>query len=229
MPFRFAIIRWNILDDKGLVLICTFGLRGSTFPNMVAERAVPFTLSVHKALEEGLGVQSTIGATFGKVYCGIVGGMERHEFAALGPSVNLAARLMSFEDNPGVLVDKNVRLLTNQVYFKPLPPVEAKGYDDPVPIFEPISNATESRWGHVKKDFVGRESEVKEIMKQAKCVVDDGRVSKMLFVSAMSGTGKSTLMVNATEHVRAMVRKMHKKVVITRNISQEGSSRIPFR
>ena len=222
-------VRQFILDDKGLILICTFGLRGSTFPNMIAERAVPFTLSVHKALEEELGVKSTIGATFGKAYCGSVGGLERHEFAVLGPSVNLAARLMSNKDNPGILVDKNVRLLTTKIFFKPLPAVNAKGYNEPVPIFEPLQNKDDTHWGRLKKDFIGRVNETKAIMRLAKDVEFHGTASKMLFISAVEGSGKSTLMVQATEHVRAMMKKMDKRLIVTRNISNDGDSRLPFR
>ena len=221
-------LRQFILDDKGLVLICTFGLRGSTFPNMIAQRAVPFSLSIHKALEEELGIKSTIGATFGKAYCGVVGGIERHEFAVLGPSVNLAARLMASEGNPGILVDKNVRLLSSQVFFKPLPAVKAKGYDEPVPIFEPKKHVADNEWGQAKRNFIGRENEIKSILCTAKDVMFHGPVSKLFFMSALSGSGKSTLMVQTTALVRAMAKKLQKRVIITRNISNEGDTRIPF-
>ncbi|KAL3763332.1 hypothetical protein ACHAW5_010999 [Stephanodiscus triporus] len=226
-------LRQFMLDDKGLVLICTFGLRGSTFPDMVAQRALPFSLSIHRALEEDLGVKSTVGATLGKVYCGVVGGLERHEFAVLGPSVNLAARLMASDKNHGVLVDKTVRLLTTQVFFKPLPPVKAKGYDEPVPIFEPMKLASTRSLsdGHrmkAKNNFFGRAGELKQILRIAKEVTLHDSTSKLLLVTAMSGSGKSTLMIQATELVRAMVEKMHKQVIITRNISNEGDSMIPF-
>ncbi|KAL7554113.1 hypothetical protein ACHAWF_017514, partial [Thalassiosira exigua] len=240
-------LRQFILDDKGLVIICTFGLRGSTFPNMIAQRAVPFGLSIRRALKEELGVACKVGATFGKAYCGIVGGRERHEFAVLGPSVNLAARLTGHVHNPGILVDKNVRLLTSHVFFKPLPAVKAKGYDDPVPIFEPVPTSNPNpvdegrgRWGRVRKDFVGREEETKRIMRVAKDMGGGGggsgggggrgerRAAKMIFVEAASGTGKSALIVQATEHVRAMMRRMDRRVVVTRNVSNEGDSRIPF-
>ena len=63
---------------SGLVLIGTFGLRGSTFPNMVSERALPATIALHNALQTQLGVDNRIGATFGEVYCGAVGGVKRH-------------------------------------------------------------------------------------------------------------------------------------------------------
>ena len=124
-------LRQFIIDDKGICLICTFGLRNSTFPNMISQRALPLTRSIYDALQE-LGIKSKIGATFGRAYCGVVGGISRHEFAVMGPSVNLAARLTG-KSNPGIiLVDKSIRLLTNsQIFFKPHPAVNAKGYDEP--------------------------------------------------------------------------------------------------
>lgn len=222
-------LRQFILDDKGLVLICTFGLRGSTFPNMITERAVPFSLSIHRALEENLGVKNTVGATFGKVYCGVVGGLERHEFAVLGPSVNLAARLMISKVNPGVLVDKNVRLLTSQLYFKPLPAVNAKGYDEPVAIYEPIKHAVENPLGQMKRSFVGRTNEINQILQIAKEVMLDDPTSKLFFITASSGSGKSALIIHATELVHDMFKKMNRRVIISRNVSNEGDSRIPFR
>jgi hypothetical protein len=155
--------------------------------------------------------------------------LERHEFAVLGPSVNLAARLMSNKDNPGILVDKNVRLLTTKIFFKPLPAVTAKGYNEPVPIFEPLQNKDDTHWGRLKKDFIGRVNETKAIMRLAKDVEFHGTASKMLFISAVEGSGKSTLMVQATEHVRAMMKKMDKRLIVTRNISNDGDSRLPFR
>jgi class 3 adenylate cyclase len=85
---------------KGVVLIATFGLRGSTIPGMIAERALPFATTIHRDLLKELGVENRIGMTMGSVYCGVVGGILRHEYAALGPSVNLAARLMASTENP---------------------------------------------------------------------------------------------------------------------------------
>jgi class 3 adenylate cyclase len=85
-------MRQFVMDDKGMVFIATFGLRGSTFPNMVGERALPATIAIYNALQYELGVDAKIGATFGDAYCGAVGGEKRHEYAVMGPSVNLAAR-----------------------------------------------------------------------------------------------------------------------------------------
>ena len=44
----------------------------------MAERALPATIALHNALQSQLGVDNRIGATFGEVYCGAVGGVKRH-------------------------------------------------------------------------------------------------------------------------------------------------------
>ena len=82
-------LRQFIVDDKGVVLIATFGLRGSTFPNMVENNCLPATFSIQRSLTSELGVATKIGATFGKVYCGVVGGVRRHEFACMGAPVRI--------------------------------------------------------------------------------------------------------------------------------------------
>ena len=223
-------LRQFIVDDKGVILIATFGLRGSTFPNMISKRALPLSRLIHNDLQEELGVKSKIGGTFGRAYCGVVGGLVRHEFAVLGPSVNLAARLCVSNFNPGILVDKVVRLLSSdsQIFFKPLPPVKAKGYDEPVPIFEPI-RSNESQWGKWNHTFVGRSNEIQQIMQVAKCIALNNDASKFIFVSAESGSGKSAMITQTTARVRAMTQKMKKRIIVTRHISNEGDSRVPFR
>jgi len=131
-------LRQFIRDDKGVVLIATFGLRGSTTPNMVAACALPATQLVHDRLRDNLGIECCIGATYGPVYCGVVGGVRRHEYAAIGPNVNLAARLMASKQNKGILVSDKVKDASDLKYhFKSYGSVAAKGYANPIPIYEP--------------------------------------------------------------------------------------------
>jgi len=77
-------LRQYIVDDKGVVLIATFGLRGSACQNMLTKHALPATHDIYTSLIDELDVKSKIGATFGRAYCGVVGGWKRHEFAVLG-------------------------------------------------------------------------------------------------------------------------------------------------
>ena len=53
-------------------------MRCLNFTTRVAERALPATIALHNALQSQLGVDNRIGATFGEVYCGAVGGVKRH-------------------------------------------------------------------------------------------------------------------------------------------------------
>jgi class 3 adenylate cyclase len=71
----------------------------------VVNNGLPAPFSIHKASQEELWVENRIGATFGRVDCGVVGGVTRHEFSVLGAAVNLAARLMQSAINNRILVD----------------------------------------------------------------------------------------------------------------------------
>lgn len=138
----------------------------------MSNNGLPAIFAIHRSLKSELGVENRIGATFGKAYCGVVGGVRRHEFAVMGACVNLAARLMASKVNKGILVDEAVSGQADARYtFNSLPPVQAKGYgtasclhlysflfefcdlgltpflssciiDHPVPILEPIEHST---------------------------------------------------------------------------------------
>ena len=222
--------RQFIVDDKGLVLIATFGLRGSTFHSMVSERALPSTIAIHNILLSELGVQTRIGATVGNSYCGVVGGLMRHEYAVLGPSVNLAARLMTSTKNPGILVDNAIRLMAYKSYgFRALHPVEAKGYTEPVPIFEPLS-PLQRRGGCIKPNFVGRRRELGELKSIAShmALSSTNAPSRLILVSGISGLGKSTLVVHAIEEIRQTLRILKKRIVVTKYVSRESDILTPF-
>lgn len=221
-------LRQFIVDDKGVVLIATFGLRGSTFPNMVAERALPATITLHNAMQNELGVQNQVGATIGSTYCGVVGGIKRHEYAVMGPSVNLAARLMSSPKNPGILVDYAVRMAADRSYaFNALPPVKAKGYSEPVPIFEPLS-PLERSWGRVQPNFVGRKEEIMCLKGMAREMALTQCPSKIVYITGESGMGKSTLVVHAIEHVRKLMSATRRRVIVTKHVSKESDLLVPF-
>lgn len=138
------------------------------------------------------------------VYCGPVGGENRYEFAVMGPTVNLAARLMCSEKNPGILVDNAVRKIAAQSFsFNALEPVVAKGYVNVVPIFEPLANRNRV-CGKLEPNFAGRENEVGQLISMAREFVHaTKRVdSKLVVVSGPSGLGKTTLLAQAVYEIR---------------------------
>ena len=217
---------------------------------------MPATQAIHKALRDELGVDTRIGATFGTVYCGVVGGIRRHEFSVMGAPVNLAARLMESKGNNGILVDESVRALCSGSFvFRNLPSVTAKGYDRPVEIAEPLHKVSAKRKKGPAFPFVGRQEEKSEIFLRAMKVLDDA-ASNAVVIGLMgeagtfhcrtlsrhnstsciptnilicdSGMGKTRLMTQLLSDVKIEGLKRNKKVFAARSSSTESEQRIPF-
>lgn len=233
---RKGQLRQFIVDDKGVVLIATFGLRGSTFPNMIPNNALPATIAIHEKLKSELQVDNTIGATAGKAYCGVVGGVHRHEFAVMGAPVNLAARLMKAKDNKGILVDETVQAGADSRFnFKRLPPVQAKGYDKPVLIFEPLPLHDEfklkRRCGSLfSNKFIGREEHVAELTDVSKSIINDPQDSQtiMAFIIGEPGIGKSALGLYVHEEMKQYASRNRQNCLFYRSTSTETEQRIPL-
>lgn len=194
----------------------------------MAERAIPFTATVQTLLKVELDIDCRIGATYDKAYCGIVGGISRHEYAVLGPAVNLAARLMANPQNKGFLVAESVKKKAGDRQFRALPPVKAKGYAKLVPIFEPVYSS-EKGWIGLTNQFVGREEELANMVGIAENVIDNGGPSKMVMVTAVSGTGKSALCLQTTKRIREMCALRSIPSLVVSTVCSEGDIFVPFR
>jgi hypothetical protein len=221
-------LRQFIVDDKGVVLIATWGLRGSTFPNMIGDYSLPATMAIHEDLVSELGVRTSIGATFGKVYCGVVGGVKRHEFAVLGPSVNLAARLMASKENPGILVDAEVRKQgKNAFVFKSCGSIQAKGYADPVPTFQPLQAI--QRKSITSVGVVGRKKEEKVFVDLTRNILERSPTkANMVVLRGEAGVGKTSILNHAAEKIRSFCGLYHRHVCICRTSCKTDEELVPF-
>jgi class 3 adenylate cyclase/tetratricopeptide (TPR) repeat protein len=90
------------VDDKGASVVVAFGLPPLPHANDPV-RALRAALELHAALR-AIAVDSAIGVSSGRAYCGTVGARDRREYTMIGRAVNLAARLMELADD-GVLCD----------------------------------------------------------------------------------------------------------------------------
>jgi class 3 adenylate cyclase len=160
-------LRQFVVDDKGCVAIGCFGLSGSSNQNNCVQ-AVEYALSLRTLLQT-LGCRSASGITLGRLYCGLVGAGSRCEYAVMGSSVNLAARLMAagakglLQDGDSglpnqavhnVLADVSVHLMTQQQFhYLALPSIAAKGYVQPVPVFASVRKACAARPVTQRKDL----------------------------------------------------------------------------
>jgi Adenylate and Guanylate cyclase catalytic domain len=209
----------------------------SSFCYLVVDRVenngLPAAFAIHRCLKTELSVDNRIGCTFGKVYCGVVGGVRRHEFAVMGAPVNLAARLMGSKVNNGILVDEAVREQCMGRYtFKSLPPVTAKGYDKPVPILEPVQ--MEAKASKKKKStfpIIGRKAEKRTVLSVARGIVEEPMIaqSTMIFLTGESGMGKSALAVTILDELKRGFAEEKAIIITARSSSTETEQRIPLR
>lgn len=139
---RFGgFLRQYVIDDKGCVAIVGFGVPGYCHDDNSA-RAIESAVYIRRHLQAG-GLGSRIGIAVGHVYCGLVGSSYRCEYAMMGASVNLAARLMGKCMPEQILVAEQVRMDTIKLFsFEELPRVKAKGYKLPIAVFTPVGRNT---------------------------------------------------------------------------------------
>lgn len=134
-------LRFSV-DDKGAVVMGCYGLPPShaNDPERGVMASLDFTRQIHTRAAEFGNVKCSVGLTTGYCWLGLVGGVSRCEYTTHAPMINLAARLMCASDDQ-VMVDgatKDACEITNKrAKFEAKPPIKAKGFDDPVPIFVP--------------------------------------------------------------------------------------------
>ncbi|APX12166.1 hypothetical protein BWR18_11105 [Tateyamaria omphalii] len=82
-----------------------------------------------------------IGVAPGEVVMGAMGAKDRMDYTALGPAVNVAARLCNKAEPGQVLLDSAMHEASkglDNVRFETRQAIPLKGYADPVPTFAAI-------------------------------------------------------------------------------------------
>lgn len=129
-------IRQFIIDDKGSVLIAALGLPPFSHEDDPC-RAIQTAMRIRKVIK-ALGLETSIGVTTGKAFCGAVGSEERREYAVVGDIVNLSARLMSKADGD-ILCDKETCMASKSLFtFKTHRAITVKGKSEPIEVFTPL-------------------------------------------------------------------------------------------
>ena len=132
------------------MLIAALGVPKYSHPDDV-DRAVATALGLSKTLEQ-YGMGFSIGISSGLGYCGCVGNNSRQEYAIIGSTVNLAAKIMAkMMKKNSVHCDDITRDRTDptKFTFDAKGSIIVKGFSNPVSIYKP----NKKLWSMVKNKF----------------------------------------------------------------------------
>ncbi|HUO52176.1 MAG TPA: AAA family ATPase [Gemmatimonadaceae bacterium] len=206
-----AVARWDgavhqlVADGPGAVMVAAWGLPGNTHEDD-ARRGVEGALAMERALAQA-GMPAAVGVATGKVFCGVRGSAVRREWAMLGDTMNLAARLMRAAGS-GVLCDaETTRAAGARVRMTAQAPVALKGKARPVEVFRPSSAAAGAAPAAAPgraldaTRTVGRAAELARI-DAALARLAEGR-GGVLVLEGEAGIGKSQLLAAAAARATA--------------------------
>ena len=187
-----------VVDEHGPVLLTAWGLPGSTHEDD-ASRAVGSAMRLSQELI-GRGIRCHIGIATGMVFCGDRGNDQRREYAVIGGTVNLAARLMH-SGMKDILCDAvTMRHAAKHFHLDSHTPIYVKGHVEPIPIFHP--RAPRSGIRADAEGIVGRTQEVERLNSRLLRLISAGEGGGIAF-SGDAGIGKSMLLSHFIENARS--------------------------
>ncbi|KAJ3190642.1 hypothetical protein HK101_008516 [Irineochytrium annulatum] len=191
------------VDDKGAVALAFFGLPPLAHQND-ASYGVKAVLDVRDQFVDLLD-EFAIGITTGVVSIGGVGNASRTEYAVMGDSINMAARLMCHPQAASSILcdEKTYNLCENEFNFERLGEARIKGKSVPINIFRPTSIRTDTsrsprRGNRLKVTPIGRTKERLAIKTALKSHLED-ETAGVVILEADGGQGLSTLVNFAKE------------------------------
>lgn len=141
-----AIFEHGGTVDKfmGDAILAIFGAPEEISPNEQVRRAIAAAQQMYRTLdklnerwqEQGISkVQFRCGIHQGTAVVGMFGGAERADYTAIGPSVNIAARIQEAAEPNSILVSAAVADYLDQDTITKFSPLELKGVDETVLTF----------------------------------------------------------------------------------------------
>ena len=143
------------------------------------------------------------GVTSGVAYAGIVGGVERRQYAVVGSRVNLAARLALQANWNETLVDKHV-LHAKSFEFQEKGNLRYKGFAHKIPTFKLIKKKIEER-PIFAGDMIGRDNELHQLVVMASTTLTN-KSAGIVYVWGEPGIGKSRLTYELKHQIEKLLK-----------------------
>jgi class 3 adenylate cyclase/predicted ATPase len=157
---------------------------------------------------EGVPIQIRVGVNSGEVVVRSIGSDLRMDYTAVGQTTHLAARMEQMAMPGSILLTADaLRLAEGYVQVKPLGPVNVKGLNEPVEVYEitgagPVRSRLQAAAARGLTRFVGRTTEF-ETLCQALDRAGAGR-GQMVALVGEPGVGKSRLFWEFTHSRRTV-------------------------
>ncbi len=183
--FEGTISGTNV-DEKGLNLMVTFGLPPDSHEDDPF-RAVQAALAIRGALQTA-SPDAGFGLATGRVFCGSVGGAERREYAVIGRTVNLGARLAHHSRGEILCDEATFQSAAARVQFTAGAALRLKGIPKPIAVFTPTGLATPTGSAST---MVGHQAEFAQVVQGITALKAGGNFLGV--IEGEAGIGKSTL------------------------------------
>jgi len=186
--------------DKGGVMVGFFGAPVSFENNK--ERALEFVTALQENtadLVKNTNLRFRVGITSGTAYTGIIGSEERCQYAAVGTTVNLSARLMSYANWGEVSVDEELQR-SRFFRFQDKGAISYKGFEKPISTYL-LQGRSATVQPAYSTEMIGREEEILSLTKLARDVFSQ-RQAQATYVFGEAGIGKSRLTFELRERLQ---------------------------
>jgi class 3 adenylate cyclase/tetratricopeptide (TPR) repeat protein len=142
----------------------------------------------------GKGFPQRIGIAEGTVFAGIIGTPQRHEYTAMGETVNLAARLLAASAEGEVLLtSRTYRAVQHMAEAELLPPVVLKGFSQPVPVFRATPGRGPAADRRRAAPLVGRAAERARLADLVRRAHSPEAAGQVVALVGDAGVGKTRL------------------------------------
>lgn len=180
-----------VVDDTGLVVVAVWGC-GLHAHEDDPVRAVRAALAVSQALLPSLPATAVSVAT-GRVYFGRRGSLRRSEYAVIGNSVNLAARLMQAAKGRVLCDQATAEATRERIELDALPPMRLKGKAEPVAVHQVLGARTTR--AATEADLAGRDRERALLHAHVDTLATERR-GGIVLIEGEAGIGKSRLVAD---------------------------------